>query len=57
MLYLRELRMQRAQHLLASTFLSVKEIAFVSGINDVSTFVRTFKRRYGVTPSEFRGRK
>jgi two-component system, response regulator YesN len=56
MQYLRGLRMQHAEHILRSTFLSVKEIAFASGINDVSGFVRDFKKRYGLTPTEFRAR-
>jgi AraC family transcriptional regulator, arabinose operon regulatory protein len=56
MRYLRDLRMQHAEHLLSSTFLSVKEIAFASGVKDVSNFVRDFKRRYGLTPKQFRSR-
>jgi len=52
--YLRDLRIQHAEELLRSTFLSVKEVAFLSGLEDVSHFVRDFKKRYGVTPSEFR---
>ena len=54
MQYLQDLRMQNAERLLRSTFLSVKEVAFVSGISDVSSFVREFKKRYGQTPGEFR---
>jgi len=56
MRYLRDLRMKHAEHLLRTTFLSVKEVAFVSGMNDVSSFVRDFKRRYGATPGTFRAR-
>src|SRR5882724_9585079 len=52
--YLKELRVQHAEGLLRSTFLSVKEVAFVSGLKDISHFVRDFKKRHGVTPSEFR---
>lgn len=52
--YLKNLRMQRAGHLLRSTFLPVKEIAYVTGLKDVSGFVRAFKRYYGLTPSAFR---
>jgi AraC-like DNA-binding protein len=56
MQYLEDLRMQNAESTLRSTFLSIKEVAFVSGINDVSSFVRKFKKRYGLTPSKFRAR-
>jgi transcriptional regulator GlxA family with amidase domain len=56
MQYLRELRMKRAEHLLLTTFLTIKEVAGISGIRDVSHFVRDFKKQYGLTPSEFRSR-
>jgi transcriptional regulator GlxA family with amidase domain len=52
--FLRSLRMQKAQSLLESSFLTVKEVSFQSGFRDVSHFVRNFKQRYGMTPSEFR---
>src|SRR5258708_4543088 len=52
--YLRDLRMQNAEHLLTETFLSVKEIAFVTGYKHVSSFAHAFKRRHGLTPSEYR---
>src|SRR5882762_4606743 len=52
--YLRTLRMERARSLLQTSFLSVKEVTFQSGLTDVSHFVREFKKRYGLTPSEFR---
>jgi len=54
--YLRDLRMRNAENLLRNTFLTVKEVAFASGIGDVSSFVRVFKKRYGLTPSKFRAR-
>jgi transcriptional regulator GlxA family with amidase domain len=54
MRYLRDLRMQRAEQLLRTTFLSIKEVTFLSGERDVSHFVRDFKKKYGRTPSEFR---
>lgn len=52
--YLKSLRMQQAATLLATTFLSVKEIVGRVGLTDESHFVRDFKRLYGVTPSEYR---
>ena len=56
MKFLRNLRMARAQALLQSSFLTIKEVTFQSGFADVSHFVRDFKQCYGVTPSEFRAR-
>jgi AraC-like DNA-binding protein len=52
--YLRLLRMEKAKHLLESSFLSVKEIAFQVGLNDESHFVRDFKTTYGYSPALYR---
>ncbi len=55
--YVKKLRMERAEHLLGNTFLSVKEVTFLSGMRDVSHFVNEFKKRHGITPSQFRARR
>lgn len=47
-------RLQVAKELLASTFMSVKEVMAAVGLNDLSHFVRDFKQMYGMTPTEFR---
>jgi len=52
--YLRLLRMDRAKHLLETSFLSVKEIAYNVGVNDESHFVRDFKTTYGLSPACYR---
>ena len=52
--YLKDLRLQQAATLLTTTFLSVKEIVRRVGLADDSHFVRDFKRRYRLTPSEYR---
>lgn len=52
--YLRQMRMQFAATLLVETFLSVKEIMAIVGINDESHFVRDFKRINGMTPMQYR---
>lgn len=52
--YLKSLRLQHSATLLATTFLSVKEIVRHVGLSDESHFVRDFKRHYGMTPSEYR---
>jgi AraC-like DNA-binding protein len=54
MQYLKNLRMREAEGLLLRSFLSVKEVAFLCGMTDVSHFVRGFKKRHNVTPSQFR---
>lgn len=52
--YLRRLRLQRAEKLLRTTFLSIKQVTFLCGMQDVSHFVRDFKKQYSRTPSEYR---
>ena len=52
--YLRQLRMDRAKHLLETSFLSVKEIAHQVGLKDSSHFVRDFKKAFGEPPTRFR---
>jgi AraC-like DNA-binding protein len=55
--YLKGCRMERARGLLGNTFLSIKEVAARAGFNDMSHFVRDFKKAYGLTPLAYRQRK
>ena len=50
----RELRLQKACRLLASTKLSVAEIALMSGFCDQSHFARLMRSALGTTPTEYR---
>ena len=43
-----------AQHHLLNTDLSIKEIAILCGYQNDTSFMRSFKKRTGKTPSEFR---
>jgi YesN/AraC family two-component response regulator len=52
--YLLELRIGRAKTLLADRHLSVTEVAYAVGFNDLSHFDRTFRRMVGRSPSEYR---
>jgi len=55
--YVLEQRLCAAAKLLAAPLLSerkISDIAFSSGFNDLSYFNRSFRRRFGVTPSEAR---
>lgn len=54
--YLKVLRIEKAKHLLETSFLSVKEITHLVGLNDESHFVRDFKKAYGVSPTPYRVR-
>lgn len=52
--YLCLLRIKAAENLLFSPDLSVTEVALQSGFSSLSTFNRTFKKKKGCTPSEYR---
>ena len=49
-----ELRLQRARHLLAESNAKVINVAFDSGYRHLGLFNAMFKKRFGVTPSEWR---
>jgi AraC family transcriptional regulator len=53
---LSRLRIERAQHLLAGTRLTVSQVAFESGFGTPAHFATAFRKHVGMTPSEFRRR-
>jgi transcriptional regulator GlxA family with amidase domain len=55
--YLKNLRLQTARNLVATTFLNVKEVMVHVGIGDESHFVRDFERLYGSSPRRYRDAK
>jgi AraC-like DNA-binding protein len=52
--YLVRSRLQRAARLLAEQERAITDIAFDCGFNDLSNFIRTFRRAAGVSPRGFR---
>jgi AraC-like DNA-binding protein/CheY-like chemotaxis protein len=52
--YLRQVRLNRGAWLLISTDSSIKEVWVAVGYNDASSFDRDFRKRFGVTPTEYR---
>jgi len=52
--YIRRLRFEKARELLEESELSVKQISGLVGIQDLSHFVRTFRKQYGMSPKFFR---
>jgi len=52
--YLKGLRLDSAKDLLKTTNLSVAEIMFRVGYQDATHFTDMFKRKHGVTPSQYR---
>jgi len=55
--WLKLLRLGRAKQLLENSFLTVKEVIALVGINDMSHFDRDFRNVYGQTPSQIRLKK
>jgi transcriptional regulator GlxA family with amidase domain len=51
---LNEQRLQRAAQLLATSNMSVKEIAIAVGYEHTSSFTRAFERRFGRGPRSYR---
>ncbi|PHV69797.1 DNA-binding response regulator [Sporanaerobium hydrogeniformans] len=52
--YLSEFRIEKAKQLLVDVTINVKEISDKVGYRDSNYFAKVFKRREGVTPSEYR---
>lgn len=52
--YVNSLRLKYACNLLASSELSIQEIAFSSGYNSVEHFMLTFKKNINTTPASYR---
>lgn len=49
-----EIKMDKAKHYLVSTENRIKNIAFEIGYENSESFVRTFKKHTGLTPTEYR---
>jgi AraC-like DNA-binding protein len=52
--WLNEQRLLRAAHLLANSYMSVKEIAHDVGYEHASSFIRAFERRFMQAPARYR---
>lgn len=51
--YLTGVRLSQAEKLLKERSMSVKEISYTCGFNDPNYFSRLFRKKFGVTPSEY----
>ena len=54
MRYLNKLRLDHAAELLASSNLSISEIARQCGFEDSNYFTRAFRRKFGTAPGQWR---
>lgn len=55
--FVREMRIKRAMQLIESGEYNVSSIAYMTGFNDPKYFSKCFKKKYGVSPSEYGGKK
>jgi transcriptional regulator GlxA family with amidase domain len=51
---LSENRLRMAAHLLSTTDMEIKEIAYLAGYQHHSSFVRAFQRRFHQSPTDYR---
>ena len=54
--YLRAVRLRNAAELLARQPLTVRQVSLLVGYRQSAHFAKAFRRRYGVTPAEYRVR-
>ena len=53
--YIQDRKMLEAKRLLHHSKLQIQEVAYEIGYDDIQTFSRFFKKKEGVSPSEFKG--
>jgi transcriptional regulator GlxA family with amidase domain len=49
-----DLRLERAERLINYSLMSIREVAVATGFSALSQFSRSFKRKYGKSPSKWR---
>ena len=52
--YINEYRLNIATNLLETTDMSIREIAVKVGVNNISYFNKIFKKKFNLTPKEYR---
>ncbi len=52
--YILDLRLQRAKSLIEAKLYSMQQVAALSGFSDYTYFSRTFKKKFGTSPQDYR---
>lgn len=52
--WIKEIRLQKARKLLDKTTSTVDEVALEVGYEDTTSFIRSFKKSFGISPSKYR---
>ncbi len=55
--FIRDLRIEKAAHLLLEGGFLIKEVAYMTGFSDTKYFSKCFRAKYGMTPLEYRNQK
>ncbi len=55
--YVNTIRLEKAAHLLEDSSMSITEIAFEVGYNDLSYFIKVFRNKYNIPPHRYRRTK
>ncbi|MEO5984328.1 MAG: AraC family transcriptional regulator [Ferruginibacter sp.] len=55
--YIQERRMSQATELLTNSDEPIKRIATIAGFQYVSNFTNAFKKKFGITPLEYRNKR
>ena len=55
--YIRNVRMEKAEELLVSTQMSVREVGERTGFKNMSYFSKCFRQQYGESPESYRRKK
>ena len=55
--YVNSIRLEKAANLLLDTSLSITDITFAVGYNDLSYFIKVFRKKYGIPPHRYRRTK
>lgn len=51
--FVNDIRLKRAEQMLSEKRITVSEVAYSVGFNDLSYFGKCFKKKYGMSPSEY----
>ncbi len=55
--FVNDIRLRRAAQILSNKNIHVSEVAYSVGFSDQSYFGKCFKRKYGMSPSEYKQEK
>ncbi|MEG0501781.1 MAG: helix-turn-helix transcriptional regulator, partial [Cellulosilyticaceae bacterium] len=54
--YIIDIRLEKAKEMIRNTELTIKEIGINIGYEDPNYFTKIFRKKIGITPSEYRNR-